>query len=141
MSKEDYEEKLKNFNPEESMKGKEKYYSDGKFWSKVKSYGERAGKKTVYYSLLLYYTAKSSDVPKSSKMIILGALGYLILPIDLIPDFIPVIGLADDATVIIAAVFKVISHIDGDIKNKAKQKMSDLFNNMIFDKEIDEELL
>lgn len=141
MSKKDYEEKLKNFQPEVSMKGKEKHYSDESFWSKVKKYGERAGMKTVYYSLLLFYTAKSPEVPKSSKMIILGALGYLILPIDLIPDFIPVIGLADDAVVIAAAVFKVMSHIDNDIKNKAKEKMFKLFKNMEMDEEIDAQFL
>ncbi len=42
-------------------------------------------------------------------MIIVGALSYLIFPVDLIPDFIPVVGLVDDASVIAAAVYKVIS--------------------------------
>ena len=141
MSKKEFEEKLKNFQPEVSMKGTENHYSDRKFWNTVKKYGDRAGKKTVYYSLLLFYTAKSPEVPKSSKMIIVGALSYLIFPIDLIPDFIPVIGLADDAAVIVTAVYKVMSHIDVDIKNKAKQKMSRFFKNAEIDGEIDEQLL
>ena len=90
-------------------------------------YGKKAGKKTIYFSLLLYYTAKSPAVPKSSKMIIIGALSYLIFPVDLIPDFIPVVGLADDASVIAMAVYKVISHIDEGVKNKAKQKLNSFF--------------
>lgn len=110
-------------------------YSDEKFWDKVKNYGKKAGKKTIYYALLLYYTAKNPAVPKSSKMIIVGALSYLIFPIDLIPDFIPVVGLVDDASVITAALFKVISHIDEGVKNKAKQKMTGIFgSNVDYDK-------
>lgn len=140
-TKKDYEEKLDNFQPELHMKGKEKHYSDEKFWDKVKKYGEQAGKKTVYYSLLLFYAAKSPNVPKSSKMIILGALGYLILPLDLIPDFIPVVGLADDTLVIATAIYKVMSHIDDDIKVQAKKKMASFFKNTDFDEEIDEQLL
>jgi len=128
MSKQnDYDEILKTMDSEKVTQNMDKHYSDDGFWSKLKKVGKKAGEKTVYYSLLLFYAAKDPAVPKSSKMIILGALGYLIFPIDLIPDFIPVVGLADDATVIAAAVFKVIQHIDDDIKNKAKQKSKEIF--------------
>ncbi len=125
--KNDYGELLRTMDSEEATKNMDKHYSDNGFWSKLKKFGKRAGEKTVYYSLLLFYTAKDPAVPKSSKMIILGALGYLIFPVDLIPDFIPVVGLADDATVIAAAVYKVFQHIDDDIKNKAKQKLNEIF--------------
>ena len=111
------------------MQETENHYSDEKFWDKVKKYGKQAGKQTVYYSLLLFYTAKSPSVPKSSKMIVVGALSYLIFPVDLIPDFIPVVGLVDDASVIAAAVFKIIQHIDDDIKNKAKMQLNKFFGN------------
>ena len=137
----DYENKLKNFDPESSMQEIENHYSDEKFWGKMMKYGKLAGKTTVYYSLLLFYVAKSPKVPKSTKMIIVGALSYLIFPLDLIPDFIPVVGLVDDAGVIAAAVFKVISHIDEDIKNKAKLKMNRLLGFKIYDEEIDKRLL
>lgn len=101
-----------------------------RFWGKVMKYGKQAGKKTIYYSLLLFYTAKNPAVPKSSKMIIVGALSYLIFPVDLIPDFVPVVGLADDGAVIAAAVYKVMSHIDDDVKNKAKQKLNGIFGEL-----------
>ncbi|QNK90506.1 DUF1232 domain-containing protein [Sporosarcina sp. resist] len=137
----EYENKLKNFDPESSMPETENHYSDEKFWGKMMKYGKLAGKTTVYYSLLLFYVAKSPEVPKSTKMIIVGALSYLIFPIDLIPDFIPVVGLVDDAGVIAAAVFKVISYIDEDIKNKAKVKMNTLLGFKFNDEEIDKRLL
>src|SRR4051812_24572537 len=137
----DYENRLKNFDPEPSMHETENHYSDEKFWDKVIKYGKQAGKTTVYYSLLFFYTAKSPEVPKSSKMIIVGALSYLIFPVDLIPDFIPVVGLADDASVVVAAVYKVISHIDDDIKRKAKVKLNKLLGGKFNDEEIDQRLL
>ncbi|MDS9471811.1 YkvA family protein [Sporosarcina pasteurii] len=109
------------------IKHKEDQATDEQFWDKLMKFGKRIGEKTVYYSLLLYYTAKSPSVPKSSKMIIVGALSYLIFPVDVIPDFIPVVGLADDSAVIAAAVYKVFSHIDDSIKNQAKEKLTTIF--------------
>ncbi|AOV07164.1 YkvA family protein [Sporosarcina ureilytica] len=108
-------------------KYKENHVTDEKFWNKLVKFGKQIGEKTVYYSLLLYYTAKSPTVPKSSKMIIVGALSYLIFPVDAIPDFIPVVGLADDSAVIAAAVYKVFQHIDDHIKNQAKEKLASVF--------------
>lgn len=129
MSKEkDYKEVLRTMDSEKVIHNMDNHYSDKRFWGKLKKFGKLAGKKTVYYSLLLFYTAKDPAVPKSSKMIIVGALSYLIFPVDLIPDFIPVVGLADDATVIATAVYQVVSHVDDDIKNKAKQKLSGYFD-------------
>jgi uncharacterized membrane protein YkvA (DUF1232 family) len=42
-----------------------------------------------------------------SRLLALGALLYLVSPIDLIPDAIPIIGLTDDAGVIMAAAGKI----------------------------------
>ena len=128
LKKNDYGELLRTMDSEKVIQNMDNnHYSDNRFWDKLKKFGKLAGKKTVYYSLLLFYTAKDPAVPKSSKMIIVGALSYLIFPVDLIPDFIPAVGLADDATVIAAAVYKVVSHIDDDVKNKAKQKLGSFF--------------
>ncbi len=102
-----------------------------KFWKKLLAFGKVIGEKTAYYSLLLYYTAKNPAVPKSTKMIIVGALSYLILPVDLIPDFIPVVGFVDDGAVIAAAIYKVFSHIDEHAKRQANEKLALLFGEEI----------
>lgn len=55
----------------------------------------------------LYGMLKNKDkfkLSKSSLAIIVGALVYVISPIDLVPDVIPVLGLLDDAAIIAAAV-------------------------------------
>lgn len=46
--------------------------------------------------LTLYYAAKHPDLPRRTKLLILFTLAYALSPVDLIPDFIPVIGYLDD---------------------------------------------
>ena len=48
----------------------------------------------------LWDAFKSPDTPKSLKAIIIGGLIYMVSPVDLVPDVIPVFGLLDDAGVI-----------------------------------------
>ena len=50
---------------------------------------------------LIRRLAMDPDVPRATRWWLLALLGYLLLPIDLIPDFIPVLGFADDAIVIV----------------------------------------
>ena len=64
-------------------------YSDEGLMSKVKRVGKKMGGKLLYNVYVLYYVLKSRDVPVKVKAEILGALGYVLVPLDLIPDFIP----------------------------------------------------
>jgi len=56
------------------------------------------------YGRLLVELLRDPRVPLRSKAMIAGAAAYVASPIDLIPDFIPVIGRMDDAAVIVFAV-------------------------------------
>ena len=103
-----------------------KYFSESKFWKKIESIAAKAGAKVIYYALLLFYTLKSPDVSIKTKALICGALGYLILPIDLIPDMLAPIGYSDDIAIIIYVVGLVKSEITPEIENKAKEKLSRL---------------
>ncbi|MGE6486841.1 YkvA family protein [Paenisporosarcina sp. NPDC076898] len=128
MNKQDIQENLlKNVDPQEQIESSHEHYDDEKFWNKIVKYGKKAGEKTVYTSLLLYFTAQNPAVPTSAKLTIAGALGYLIFPADILPDFIPVVGLADDASVIAYALYQVISHIDEPTKKQAYEKMKSWF--------------
>lgn len=97
-------------------------------WQKILKSSGRIGEKLAYYAFLLYEVAQSKDIPKSSKMIVVGALSYLILPIDLIPDFIPAVGFIDDSAVVFAAVYKIYSHIDESMKLRAKNQVQAIFD-------------
>jgi uncharacterized membrane protein YkvA (DUF1232 family) len=49
---------------------------------------------------LLHRLARDADVPRAARVRLWLLLGYLALPIDLVPDFVPVLGYADDAIVV-----------------------------------------
>ena len=85
------------------------------------------GSKLVYYALLLYYVMMAPGTPYDAKMQIVGALAYLIVPTDLIPDFIPVAGFTDDLAAVAFAVNHVISIITPEVKAKAREKVCDIF--------------
>ncbi len=123
----DYDKKLDNFDSSEAIKGKEKHFSENKYLAKLLKYAKKMGVKISYYSLLLFYTFKSPETPKSVKVTIAGALGYLILPLDIVPDFIPVLGFADDLMVVLYALNKVKGHITDSIKEQAHERMKRIF--------------
>lgn len=123
----EYDKQLENFDSTEAIKGKEKHFSENKYVAKLLKYAKKMGVKISYYSLLLFYTFKSPNTPKSTKLTIAGALGYLILPLDVIPDFIPLVGYADDTMVIVYALNKIRAHIDDSIRQEAHDRMKKIF--------------
>ena len=113
----------------------EKYqdnYSENSFWNKIKGFARKAGIKLIYLALLLFYTLESGNLSLADKAIIYGALGYLILPIDLIPDWIPIIGLSDDFGTLMYAYKRIKENITDEIREKAEIKLMEIFGN--FDK-------
>ncbi|MBP8757003.1 MAG: DUF1232 domain-containing protein [Prevotella sp.] len=107
---------------------KDKFSTSG-FVEKISRIAKRAGVKLVYSALILYYTLESDKVSTKEKAIILGALGYLISPLDLVPDAIPIAGLSDDLAVLLYVIHKIWGNVSDDIKLKAKNKLSKWFDN------------
>ena len=93
--------------------------------SKIARFGKKMGGKLLYNVFALYYVLKSRDVPIKVKGEILGALGYVIMPLDLIPDFIPVGGFADDFAAVAFAVQSARANITPEIQHKAEQRVQD----------------
>jgi uncharacterized membrane protein YkvA (DUF1232 family) len=116
---------VQQFNQTELVNYQSKY-SESKFWSKIKTIIKNAGKDLLYLALLLYYVLQSDDVSLRYKATIIGALGYLILPLDFIPDTIPVIGFTDDLTALTTAYEIVKSSITPEIEARAKAKADEL---------------
>lgn len=75
---------------------------------------------------LLYRLAVDKRVPSGTRLLSLAALAYVVLPIDLIPDAIPVIGRVDDFGLIAIAMVRLVNdagpdlvreHWDGDAES------------------------
>ena len=110
------------------MKYKDRFTQSG-FVEKISRIAKRAGVKLVYAALILYYTLESDRVSIKDKAIIIGALAYLISPLDVIPDAIPIAGLGDDLAVLIYVLRKIWGEVSDDVKSKAKTKLSQWFDN------------
>ena len=106
----------------------ERHYNEDGFWKKVKHVAAQVGAKVLYPALQLYYLLQSEDVPVKAKTFIIGALGYLILPADLVPDFIPALGFTDDLTALMLALRTVNKHLTPEINRLAKEQTDKLLN-------------
>lgn len=120
------------------------HFSEGRFWVKIRKSSRKAGIQAVYSALLLYYLMESRSVPMRAKAGIMAALGYFILPTDLIPDLVVAFGFSDDVAVLLYALSQVADHITPEVKEKAARKLEDWFDNidtkeiMLLDEKIEE---
>lgn len=103
------------------------HYSESSFWDKIKEFASKVGGQGIYYAFILYYVLIDDDTPASQKGIILGALGYFIFPIDLIPDLVPFVGFTDDIAAITAALKMIWVSVKPHHLEKAAQKTKEWF--------------
>jgi uncharacterized membrane protein YkvA (DUF1232 family) len=95
-----------------------------KFWRKVKR--EAANIPFLEELLTAHYCAFDRHTPLYVKVVLIGALVYFVLPDDLIPASLPIIGYADDAAVL-AGAFKIMSsHIKPEHREAARRIIEDL---------------
>ena len=102
-------------------------YSVENFWDKIKKHAKAAGKEVLEVALKMYYALQDADTPAWAKTVIIGALGYFISPIDLVPDATPVVGYVDDLGVLTAAAATVALHIKDKHTMRAQEKLKKWF--------------
>ncbi|MEA2878056.1 MAG: hypothetical protein QOF14_3252 [Hyphomicrobiales bacterium] len=76
--------------------------------------------------LAAYYCAFDRDTPMQVKAALLGALAYFVLPFDVVPDMLPMLGFADDAAVLATALRLVASHLRPEHREAAKRALARL---------------
>jgi uncharacterized membrane protein YkvA (DUF1232 family) len=74
----------------------------------------------VRYLPILCIAYRRKDVPVIAKIIIIAAIFYGLSPIDLIPDFIPVLGLLDDLIILPILIYLSVKMIPKEILEKCR---------------------
>ncbi len=100
-----------------------RHYSDSGFWTVVRSHRALS---FLPDALALFYCLKDRQTPAWVKSLIVGALGYLVLPTDIVPDLLPVVGWLEDGGVITAIIAIIRAHIRPEHRQQAQQFLGNL---------------
>jgi uncharacterized membrane protein YkvA (DUF1232 family) len=94
------------------------------FWRKVRRYGARVP--FLREALAAYYCAIDPATPWRVKAVLMAALAYFVLPADMVPDFLPMLGFTDDAAVLLAAYRAVAPHVRDRHRDQARAALQRL---------------
>ena len=100
-------------------------YSEEKFLHKLGKWAKRMGLDTVFCANILFCTLGADTTPKWVAIKIMAPLGYLIAPLDFIPDFIVPLGFVDDMAALVALFsgpYSIKPYISPAILKKAKER-------------------
>ncbi|MBD5204140.1 MAG: DUF1232 domain-containing protein [Bacteroidales bacterium] len=105
------------------------HYNPTALFDKIKVFARKLGIKSVYGLLILYYATFDKSLPLKDRIMVMAALGYFILPLDILPDALPG-GFADD----MAAATYVLKHIWSNLSpmtaHKAASRLREWFDNV-----------
>lgn len=87
-------------------------------FAKLKSFIEKFKQELVVYQLVL----SDSRTPHSARVLLGLAVSYAICPIDIIPDFIPGIGLLDDMIIVPGLVFAALKLVPKDVVADCRER-------------------
>jgi uncharacterized membrane protein YkvA (DUF1232 family) len=103
------------------MSDQERHYEETSFWRKIRRFALRAGRNVIEKALILYFCMRDPDTPRWARGVIVGALVYFVLPLDLVPDFLPGIGFTDDLGVLVAALTTILAHVKREHRERARE--------------------
>jgi len=87
----------------------------------------RAGRTIARPALECFELLVDGSTPHQVRVTMLAALTYLLLPLDLIPDFIPAAGFSDDLVALTALLGLCTRHISPDIRARAQRRLDQWF--------------
>ncbi|MEZ4899955.1 MAG: YkvA family protein [Saprospiraceae bacterium] len=100
-----------------------KAFSEKAFWKKWQDYVKKLGTKALYTLLLLFYAYKRKETPYWAKSIVIGTIGYLLTPIDAIPDLTPILGYTDDLGILSFGLVTIACYVNEDVRQSARTKL------------------
>jgi uncharacterized membrane protein YkvA (DUF1232 family) len=92
---------------------------EGFMLEKLKARAQGIRREIKVYQLLL----KDRRTPFLAKAFLALAVGYLLMPFDIIPDFIPVVGLLDDVIIVPALIFIAVKLIPKDLVSEIRAQV------------------
>ena len=104
----------------------EKYqraWSEKAFLRKLPRAAKKLGRIGLRQALRLYYVLKRPDLPGKVRVMIYGALGYFILPTDMLPDLLPILGFTDDLGLLAAVFVAASQYMDENVNAQAEAKV------------------
>jgi len=116
------------FTPEEMAAIRKSLRDEAKFGADFMARLKRAAKRIPFAEDLLaaWFCARDPATPRRVRLTLLAALGYFVLPMDAIPDIMPLLGFTDDAAVIAAAIAAVAGSITPEHRERAKKALAEL---------------
>jgi uncharacterized membrane protein YkvA (DUF1232 family) len=87
----------------------------------------RAGRVVARPALECLELLLDADTPSSAKFTVLAALTYLLIPLDLIPDFMPALGFSDDLVAMTALLGVCGRHRSDAIRTRAQRRLDRWF--------------
>lgn len=116
------------FTEEEMAAIRKSLRDEARFGSEFIARLKRVAKRIPFAEDLLaaWICARDPATPRRVRLTLLAALGYFVLPVDALPDIMPILGFTDDAAVIAAALAAVAGSITPAHREKARQAMAEL---------------
>ncbi len=105
-----------------------KYYDENRLSEKIFSVIGKVGSGALYYVFLLLLLVSDKKIPTKVRLVFMAALGYFILPSDIIADILPGLGFTDDIAFLTYAVNSASRYITPELKEKAREKMNRVIN-------------
>ncbi len=87
----------------------------------------KAGRIIAKPALEAFEMVIDQSTPPQARVSLLAALTYLIMPIDLMPDFVPVAGFSDDLVALTAVISLWSQHMTPAIRARARYKLDNWF--------------
>lgn len=89
--------------------------------SRLREYGRRFKRQVVAYRLM----ASHPSTPRVARWLLVAAVGYACLPFDLIPDWIPVLGLVDDVVILPLLVWAALRAVPAGVRAECERQAAE----------------
>lgn len=89
-------------------------------WEKLKNLFQSVKREVHVWRIVM----KDARTPKAAKILVGAALAYLVFPVEIIPDFIPVIGYLDDIVIVSILILIAMQMIPTEVVAEAREEAS-----------------